>query len=339
MNVMLDVRARHWAQNPYIDVLVENISERGVDVLGFSWRRALFGKYDVVHAHWPEYLVKYQNPLVRYVAFALSLAWITRLKYRGIPVIRTRHNKNTHESSLPSARYFLRLLNRACIAEIRMNRSSVESLSPTNRVVYIPHGDYLSYIRRTRSHSECPVDQRPLSSRYRLLCFGMIRRYKNYEDVLRALQDDRGHAYLLRIVGETNDVSYAEELTKLAYQNPLGSELSLRRLGDKDLLDEISLADTIVIPYEDVYNSGALFMALSMGKPVLARRSIALEELEVEFGSQWISLYDGYLTDEDIARHAKRTSNPSTAPDFSSRTWASIGRAHVELYRSTGQKC
>ncbi len=44
--------------NPYVVMLREALTATpGLEVLTFSWRTALLGRYDVFHVHWPETII------------------------------------------------------------------------------------------------------------------------------------------------------------------------------------------------------------------------------------------------------------------------------------------
>ena len=50
--------------NPYIVMLARSLqSEPGIAMSTFTWKRALLGRYDVFHAHWPEILVSGHSPV------------------------------------------------------------------------------------------------------------------------------------------------------------------------------------------------------------------------------------------------------------------------------------
>lgn len=56
--VLQSFRTPRPTTNPYIVMLGETLrTTPGVVLLNFSWRRALFGRFDVFHVHWPEILV------------------------------------------------------------------------------------------------------------------------------------------------------------------------------------------------------------------------------------------------------------------------------------------
>src|SRR3954447_7502090 len=98
LTVLLDVPARHAGQNPYISLLAESLRARGARVQFFTWRRALLGRYSVLHAHWPEYLVWHRRFLVR-TAYQMGAAVLAlRLRLQQRPVVRTVHNRTPHDA-------------------------------------------------------------------------------------------------------------------------------------------------------------------------------------------------------------------------------------------------
>src|SRR5690606_31079641 len=95
MTVLQSLRPPTRNDNPYVKQLIRAI-EPHAQVEFFSWKQALFGRYDVFHVHWPEFLLREQgrNRLLQY---ALFLAFMLRLTLSAIPVARTLHNLEPHE--------------------------------------------------------------------------------------------------------------------------------------------------------------------------------------------------------------------------------------------------
>ena len=81
-------------------------------------------------------------------------------------------------------------------------------------------------------------------------------------------------------------------------------------------------------------NSGALLLGLSLGKPVLAPKNSVTEEIQREVGAQWLHLYEGELTGNDLLK-AISLSNKNSAemrPDLSLREWKLIGAEYCASY-------
>ena len=79
--------------NPYIVMLRRAIeASDGLTLRTFSWRRALLGRYDVFHVHWPEILVSGSTVPRTAVRQILTAVLLVRLRLTRTPVIRTLHN-------------------------------------------------------------------------------------------------------------------------------------------------------------------------------------------------------------------------------------------------------
>ena len=47
----------------------------------------------------------------------------------------------------------------------------------------------------------------------------------------------------------------------------------LRYVTDAELVDEVGRAELVILPYHEMHNSGAILVAMSLGRPVLAPRT------------------------------------------------------------------
>ncbi|MET1152677.1 hypothetical protein [Arthrobacter sp.] len=111
-----------------------------ISVINFSWRAALFAKYDVFHVHWPEILVSGHSPLKKLGRQVLTLALLGRLALARTPIVRTVHNVALPEGISVREVFLLRLIDRKTTFYIRLNS---QTPLPTDRPsVTIPHGHY-----------------------------------------------------------------------------------------------------------------------------------------------------------------------------------------------------
>ena len=294
-----------------------------IEVCTFSWRRALFGRYDVFHVHWPEILVGGQSPskaLVRQVLTALLLA---KLRLTRTPLVKTMHNLNLPEDLSAVQRYLLRVLDRQTAMRIRLNHST-EILADQPHVTIL-HGHYRDWF-----------SPYPRSARVngRLAFFGIVRRYKGVEVLLHAFQGVSGSASL-HIGGRPSSVELAEKITALA-RDDSRVKLRLEFLSDEELVTLVSEAELVVLPYREMHNSGSALTALSLGCPVLMPRNVVNDLLGEEVGDQWVFSYEGEITARIISETmAKVTQRPITAtPDLSRRDWSTAGTEHVAAYRT-----
>ena len=252
----------------------------------------------------------------RRVLVAILLA---RLRARRVPVVLTVHDLAPHDKDRGFERLLSRALERMFILRIYLNES--EQNDPTRGVVIL-HGDYRGWLR------EHGVDLTPREPERDVILFGLLRRYKGIETLIAAARDTDA---TLTIAGRTIDESYEHELRALVTDVP-SAVLDIRHLEDDELTAEIFDHRLVCLPYTHMHNSGALVYALSVGRPVLARRSPFNEVIAREVGEQWVMLYDGELTAQ-ILKDALSRTPPAGLPDLSRWDWSTGIALHMACYR------
>lgn len=309
--------------NPYRILLVDNLPD-DVEPLYFDWNTALFGKYDVLHIQWLEHFTE-SSPGARGLAKRLCLRLLARrLRRQEIPVVVTMHNEAPHDPphdrDLPNYRALAKLVS----AYVILNRHTRTPDGVQRRE--IPHGHY-------RDWYQLPARRTP-DTRPGALFFGMVRPYKNIEDLIEAFaQIDRDGS--LRIIGSANSDDYAATLHQLASGDERVT-LDLQHIEDDRLAQEIVDANFVVLPYRSMHNSGAAFLALSLNTPVVLLDNEVNRDLQNEFGDHFVFLFreklDHVQLQRAFASFARRA--PDAAPvDMSNRSWDAIGEKHATLYR------
>jgi glycosyltransferase involved in cell wall biosynthesis len=214
---------------------------------------------DVAHLQWVA--------LPRY-----DLRWIERLRSR--PLVLTAHNVLPHEGEADPERR--RRLYAAFDRVVVHTRSGAEHLAsfgvPREHVVRIPHGSF-------DTASDKAIE--PPSGRT-LLFFGLIRRYKGLDTLIRALPLVRD----ARLVIAGDPLDPVEPLRDLAQTLGVADRIEWR-LGYlpqsevESLMREATLA---VLPYLGGESaSGALATALGNGRPVVVTE--ILGETVAEYGA------------------------------------------------------
>ena len=299
--------------NPYLVQLLRALPEN-VEIRYFSIRAALFSRYDLFHVHWPEYLVRHRSPLATLAKQACAFLLLLRLWLTRVPVVRTLHNVRPHEQGGTVERLLLRWLDHLTTRRIRINAVERGGDAATDTIL---HGHYRDWFATQRV---------PASVNGRLLCFGLIRPYKGVETLIAAFRDLSDAAATLRIVG--NPVNPAmRQVVEDACAAEARTSARLEYVRDEVLAREIGEAQCVVLPYRDMQNSGALLLALSLGRPVLVPRSEANAVLAEEVGEEWVRLYDGALNADVLGKAmlAQAASRHQAAPDLSRRDWARLG--------------
>src|SRR5690606_12196493 len=113
-------------------------------------------------------------------------------------------------------------------------------------------------------------------------------------------------------------------------------ELDLRSVPENDLHVAIRRSSLVVLPYDEMHNSGAALLALSIGRPILVPRTSLNDALANEVGPEWVMRYDEPLTAEILAHAAHSASHlpVDSSPDLRERSWERIGQRTLDLYYS-----
>jgi beta-1,4-mannosyltransferase len=310
--------------NPYIVMLARSLrAEPGVALLTFSWRRALFGRYDVFHVHWPEILVSGHSALKTIGRQGLFALLMLRLTLTRTPVVRTVHNLERSTGLSGRQRVLLDRLDRRTTLRVLINGAT--PLPAGQRSVTIPHGHYADWF------AEYPL---PASETGRIGFVGLIRPYKGVGRLISCFRDiPAGAALRLDIAGSPDSDALAGELRSLADGDDRIT-LTFAYISDADLVDHVGRAELVVLPYTDARNSGGALTALSLRRPVLLPDNVLNRRLRDEVGGSWVSLYDGELSAAAISAALESVRRPRTAsPEFDGRDWADAGRQHAEAYR------
>ena len=321
--VVQSFRVIRSTTNPYLSQLVDAMPT-DVEILPFSWPRAVFGRYDVLHVHWPEHLLR-GKPGIRVIArHTLFLMLLVRIRLTRIALVRTLHNVEAYETGPVIERWLLDRCDRETSLWIRLNPRSPLPYDAESRTIVL--GDYRDWFR---AHQRTPA----VSGRF--LIFGLIRPYKGVEGLMEAFAKVNDPSLSLRVVGKPNSAELAREVTRLAsLDTRIGA--SLDYVDDETLAAEIGAAELVVLPYRAMHNSSALLLALSLERPVLVPANEITTALMAEVGSAWVHTFEGDLTSATIeeARDWLGSRHPDRAPDLSGREWTTIGLQHLDAYRA-----
>lgn len=307
--------------NPYIVMLRDALAETpGVEVRTFSWRRALLGRYDVFHAHWPEILVSGQSPVKALVRQALTALLILKLQLTRTPIVRTAHNLHLPDGISRRERALLRWFDHRTALRIRLNPTTPFPAGTAYETIL--HGDYREWFGR---YPEPPREHG------RLGYFGLIRRYKGVEQLLEVFARVPGDELSLTVAGKPSSDELAATVREIAGHDPR-VRVHLAFLPDAELADLVGRSELVVLPYRDMHNSGGVLTALSLDRPVLVPDNEATASLADEVGQQWVLRY-AELTAEVLQDAAARAREVEGRPDLSARSWADAGRQHEAAYR------
>jgi beta-1,4-mannosyltransferase len=322
--VLQSVKPPTAQTNPYIVQLVRALSDQ-LEVHYFSWRTGLLGRYHVFHLHWPEVMLRRKGRPQRWAAMGRFALLMLRLSVqRRIAVVRTVHNVGAHESGGRLERLLLAWCDRRTDHWIALN----EQTRPPREgpLTVILHGDYRGWFESY---------QQPPSISGQILYFGLIRPYKGIDALLAAFAATTDPSLRLRIVGRPVTGQLRAQVQDAVQADERISAV-LDYVDDETLATEVGQAELVVLPYQDIHNSGALLLALSLDRPALVPRAPVTVALAAEVGNAWVPTYSGPLTAEALseARAALPSGDGAGRPDLSRRGWPLIAGQHAALYRS-----
>ncbi|WP_345069879.1 glycosyl transferase [Leifsonia kafniensis] len=303
----------------YIDQIVTDADPR-IEFSYLSISRLFSFKYDVLHIHWPEVLIRGRNKRTSLIKSAAILAVFTVLGWKRVPIVRTLHNQGPHEPGSSIDRAVLRFIDKKTDYFVTINEITE---IPRGVGKYIPHGHYRDrFAHMPRSNPE----------RGRLLSAGLIRPYKGIEDLLVTFEGLADAQARLRIVGSPT-AELRDVVESAVNRDPRISAL-LEFVPDVILVDEVSRAELVCLPYRDLHNSGMLLVALSLDRPVLVPDTPTTRLLASEVGSGWVHFFHGEFTTDSLleAFAALRSAGRSSRPDMTHRDWPRVARLYGSAF-------
>jgi beta-1,4-mannosyltransferase len=304
----------------YVDQVVEGAPPE-VTFLFFSWRRALLGGYDVFHVHWPEFLIRDPRPAKAFLKRRALDALLLLQRMRRVGIVRTLHNLNPHEAGHGAETRALEKFDRRTNLFIRLNPTTPRP--GRAETVTILHGHYRDRFEALPHPEAIPG---------RVLHFGLIRPYKGVETLLDVFRSTDRPDLELRLVGRPSG-GLREVIEREQERDPRVSS-TLRFVPDEEMVDEVCRAELVVLPYREMHNSGAILVALSLGRPVLVPNAPPNAALAEEVGPGWVHLYTGELTPAVFERtlNSVRARGPAPAPSLSGREWGTLGLQTYDVY-------
>ena len=306
--------------NPSLLLLFSEVMRNGVKISPYHKKKDLLSRPDVIHIHFPEWFVRWKRPLLAPLdaVATLGLLWLARR--RGAALVWTGHDLEPHELNRPR---LWRAYNRFFISQVDLLISFskgatsllVERHPRLARVptAVVPHGHYRDYYTASPNaadlREELKLDYRPV-----LLCFGLIRPYKNLPGIIRAWRQLPEPRPQLVIAGRPMD-SEIEEVIKKEAGDSKDVHLLLRFIHGDEVPTIFAVADVVLMPYmaRSALNSGVAHLALSLDRPAVLNDTPANQNLRDVFGGEWVWICDG--TPEDALRtalQAAATTRPQT---------------------------
>jgi glycosyltransferase involved in cell wall biosynthesis len=193
-------------------------------------------------------------------------------------LVITAHNAVPHEPRSWHAGFYRRWYRLAdrihVLSSHTRDRLIAEFGVAPEKLLLVPHGNYEGFVEAhpadggaaCRSSFEIPQEARVV------LFFGLIRPYKGVERLLEAFELLAKAEDLHLVIAGAAEPALARALESAIERSEAKARIRLRpRFStDPELVALLRMADVVVFPYHHVDQSGALLLAMSFGKAVIA---------------------------------------------------------------------
>lgn len=220
------------------------------------YRELNSGEYQVVHVQ------TFKNAY-------LEIPVYRRMKRRFGKLVHTVHNILPHEPRKKDKElygWFYRDCDALIVHNVQSKKRLIELFGIEDKKIFIiPIGAYSMNIlpRQDKVHDKIHY-----------LLFGVIRRYKGIDILLQAISmipEKLRSSMVFVIAGKQymnqDDTDYAQMIEELNIGDCV--RFIQRRIDDTELPALFNWADVCLLPYREIYGSGALLMAYTYRKPVI----------------------------------------------------------------------
>ncbi|MGN1317783.1 MAG: glycosyltransferase family 4 protein [Lachnospirales bacterium] len=229
---------------------------------GISLIRTAFeiivGRYDVIHIQTFK-MAKVEIPLYK------ILKKITKAKW-----VYTVHNILPHETKASDKKIYSGIYNMCHCLIVHNEQSKIRLIKDFNinedKIRVIAHGAYEAPLAENVKNGEGKINY---------LAFGAMRKYKGIDILLNAIslipKEERKNKTFV-IAGRHDKGQDNNDYEKMIKDLDIEDCVTLieRRIEDSELPQLFGKANVCVFPYREIYGSGALLMAYTYSKPVIA---------------------------------------------------------------------
>ncbi|MFT4800286.1 MAG: beta-1,4-mannosyltransferase [Flavobacteriaceae bacterium] len=295
-------------ENPYQNLMIKGLNDgkktkafSGIDNRFFgiflTWYKL---KPDYIHFDWINSYYIRRTRWMTYLLLPVFLIQVIFLKYfTKTKIVWTLHNILPHNSRYDYLDKNIRsfFINKCHWVRV-FSEDTVTKLSKTLRLKNIqfkivPEGDYQSVYRNNQSR-EKSREILGLDDNTKVLLFlGFIRPYKGLEKLIEVFDSLNLEDTKLIIAGLARDNIYLEYLKNKVNKNKQIHFFD-KFIKDNDLQTYFKASDLVILPFDNVENSGSVIMAMGFSKPIIApKKGVLIRRLE----SQKSLLFDNNLGD------------------------------------------
>ena len=328
------------ALNPYILLFKEALERQGLIVrfernFNLNWLLTKCNSSEYIHLHWIPHSYsllknnnrsKYFNKLVktRLVKILLDLLCLIEFsvtflfaKLAGKIIVFTVHDLYDFDKQSPRGKLQIEMARNIVLRysnSIHVHNHFTQKLIETHYkrktgIFVVPHGNYIKFYPNRISQSEARHQLGLPEDAFVYLFLGLIRPYKGLEDLIAAFKMLENSKIRLLIAGRIFGVNNYESKLRNLIRNDPRIKLNPQFIADENIQIYLKACDIFVLPYKDITTSGAAFLAMSFGRPIIAPNITSFPEV--------VAPESGILYDA-----SKPTGLISALGDARNRTWS-----------------
>lgn len=310
---------------------VDQVTGDGPSDVEFRFSRSVLTDFDVDVVHVLETNLdallgtRHAGPVQRILAVR---AFTSNLRKYGIALVRTLPDARADDRAHLGAWFARRMLDKATTTFVVFHEST-----PTPdplRTVVIPHAQYRERFRgyprgeKVEGRMLCVArGELPAAAR------GLI-------GIPRAATSD----ITVRFAGEA-DEQLEQAIRSTSARYPSRVSARLERLSDGARVQEIDAAELVAVPEVRTINDlQTVFLALTLGRPVIVPRSLHMASLAEEVGPGWLHLTDNAITaaSVDEAFSLIRKHQLESLPDLGSRGLSVVKEKYATVFHRAAVK-
>ena len=215
---------------------------------------------------------------------------------------------------------------------------------PEAQIALIPHGNYIDLVAGMPAREEARARLGLPTEARVLLFFGQIKKVKGLDVLLQAMSRliQKHPNTMLLVAGKVwkDDFRrYQKQIDALGISDKC--RLHLRFIPDSEVAYYYAAADMVVLPYQRIYQSGVLLMAMSYGKPVMVSDIEGMTEVVADGANGYV--FPAGDAEALADRLSEALSNPGGLRRVGERAlshmqehhdWNEIGRMTAASYRA-----
>jgi glycosyltransferase involved in cell wall biosynthesis len=263
---------------------------------------------------------------------------LTLAKKMKLTTVATVHDVNAfdREASIAVEKKCYNLMDGVIVHNISSRKDLEKKNASIKKMAVIPHGNYSPFIKK--------LSEKHSNEVFTLLFFGQIKQVKGLDILLKAVKlvVDNGHKLKLIIAGKawkSNLDYYIDMIDNLQIKDMV--ETDFRYIPDEEVATFYSMANLVVLPYTEIYQSGVLLLSMSYGRTVLCSDLSAFKEIIIdhETGFLFQNKNEQDLANKIIYIIENRTilsnivENANTLIE-SQYDWINIGKQTLNFYNS-----